>query len=274
VNTLGENNSLATTLDADLNLRTSGIETLSDAGDAGTTTGNFMKRALFGGDLGLGIDLGFTYHLTERTTITGSVLDVGFLYHTDAKNYSLLGNATVEGIQIDVLQQFSNLNRDFWQDLVDEIETAIPFNTDDKGYFSLRPTKLYGSIRHDFGKPVGGSSGAAFTCDCTGSTNGSNTLRSKYRNSAGAQLFVMNRPRGPQAAITGFYTRRFGNILAVKATYTADKFSFTNLGVGVNLQAGPINFYVMGDNLLSYQNIAASNYASFKFGLNIISWGK
>jgi len=87
-------------------------------------------------------------------------------------------------------------------------------------------------------------------------------------------LYAINRPRGPQTAITAFYQRRVGNIMALKATYTADKFSYTNLGLGLNLQAGPVNLYVMADNLLSYQNIAASNYASFQLGLNIISWEK
>ncbi len=85
---------------------------------------------------------------------------------------------------------------------------------------------------------------------------------------------MVNRPRGPQAALTAFYQRRFGNSMAIKATYTVDKFSYTNLGLGLNIQAGYVNFYVMADNLLSYRNIAASRYASFQLGLNIISWGK
>ena len=96
----------------------------------------------------------------------------------------------------------------------------------------------------------------------------------KYRNSVGGQLYVINRPRGPQSAITAFYQRRFGNYMALKTTYTADKFTLTNIGLGVNFQAGPVNLYLMADNLLAYRNIAASNYASFQFGLNIISWGK
>lgn len=273
VNTEGQNNILATTLNADMRLRTSGIQALDDANDSGSLSNTFLKRAFFGGDLGLGVDLGFTYHLSERTMITGSVLDLGFLYHAnDAKSYSLDGSATIEGIQINVLEDFANLNRDFWQDLVDEVETLVPFETDTNGYVSFRPTKLYGSLRHDFGKPEGGSADP-IDCDCTATAIGRG-LRSKYRNSVGAQVYMINRPRGPQMALTGFYTRRVGNVLAVKATYTADKFSYTNIGLGLNLQAGPVNLYLLADNLLSYQNIAASNYASFQFGLNIISWGR
>jgi hypothetical protein len=90
----------------------------------------------------------------------------------------------------------------------------------------------------------------------------------------GGQLYAINRPRGPQTALTAFYLRRFGNVAAIKATYTVDKFSATNIGLGLNLQAGPVNFYFMADNLLAYSNVYNSRYASFQLGLNIISWGK
>ena len=271
VNTEGQNNILNTTLNADLRWRTSGFGQLDDASDNGTTGNTIMKRALFGGDLGLGMDLGFSYRLNDQTVFTASVLDLGFIYHSgDTYNYSLSGTASSEGIQINVLRELSNLNRDYWQDLVDEIEELVPFEESNSAYLTFRPTKVNASLRYDFGKPTGSSE----DCDCTIQASGGNEPRMAYRNSVGGHLFLINRPRGPQAAITGFYMRRFGNVLALKATYTADKFSYTNLGFGFNLRAGPINLYAMADNLLSYQNIAASNYASFQLGLNIISWGK
>ncbi|WP_299797056.1 DUF5723 family protein [uncultured Maribacter sp.] len=272
-NVEGQNNRIATNLNADLRLRTSGLRALRDANDSETLGNEIISRALFGGDLGLGVDLGFTYHFSERTTVTGSLLDVGFIYHSgDTKSYSLKGNTTVEGIEIDILDNFASLDRDFWQDLVDEVEGAVPFETDTKSYVSFRPTKLYASIRNDFGEPVG--KGGSQSCDCTAGSSGGGELRTKYRNSVGGQLYMINRPRGPQMALTGFYTRRIGNVLALKGTYTIDKFSSTNIGLGMNLQAGPVNLYLMADNLLSYNNIAATNYASFQFGMNIISWGR
>lgn len=269
VNTEGQNNTLATTLSADLKLRSSGFGALNNAEDEGQLSGAILKRALFGGDLGLGVDLGFTYNLSDRTAVTGSVLDLGFMYHSgDVYTYSLKGNATVEGIQINVIRELANLNRDFWQDLVDEVEELIPFETTNNGYITFRPTKLNASIRHGFGKPIGSNE----DCDC--GVVGAQDRFTKYRNAIGAHLFAVNRPRGPQAALTGFYLRRFGRFMALKGTYTVDRFSSSNVGLGLNIQAGPINFYVMGDNLLSYQNIAASNYASFQLGLNIISWSR
>ena len=266
----GQNNIYQSTLEADMRLRSSGFNAIRDAENEGTLAGTLAKRALFGGNLGLGVDLGFTYQLNEQTVLTGSLLDLGFIYHSnDVFNYSLNGNATLEGVEVILPDAVSNPDTDFWQDLVDDVEGFVPFEEDQKNYLAFRPTKLYASLRYNFGEPLESRA----NCDC-GINASSNSMRSKYTNSLGGQLYMINRPRGPQAALTAFYQRRFGNFLAVKAAYTVDKFTFTNLGLGLNLQAGPINIYAMADNLLAYRNIAASRYASFQLGLNIISWGK
>jgi hypothetical protein len=109
-------------------------------------------------------------------------------------------------------------------------------------------------------------------CDCDIGVADA-AIRIPYRNALGLQVHAINRPRGPQAALTAFYLRRFGNFLSVKGTYTADKFSMTNLGLGINFQMGPVNFYALANNLLGLQNLADSHYASFQIGLNILSWG-
>ena len=267
----GQNNIFASTLDADLLLRTSGINAIERANDDGNVPSTLIKRGLFGGNLGLGMDLGFTYYLNPQTVLTGSLLDLGFIYHTnEIENFSLKGNATIEGIEIILPDALLDPDQDFWEDLVDDIEAFIPFEETTKSYLTFRPTQLYASLRYNFGEPLEGS--ADCNCDYFNSDGGNNIT--KYRNSIGGQLYVINRPRGPQSAITAFYQRRFGNFMALKTTYTANKFTLSNIGLGVNFQAGPVNLYLMADNLLAYRNIAASNYASFQFGLNIISWVK
>jgi hypothetical protein len=268
----GQNNLLSNTLVADMQLRTSGFEEIRAILDneiSGSVANVITKRALLGGDLGLGIDLGFTYNLNQSTVITGSLLDLGFVYHAgDVKGYSLQGSATTEGVEVILPDAFNDPNADFWQDLVDEIEGLLPFEDNNNSYITFRPTQLYGSIRYNFGEPVNGD----LDCDCDIGVTDADT-RFQYRNALGGQLHVINRPRGPQAALTAFYLRRVGNFLALKTTYTVDKFSMSNIGLGINFQAGPVNFYAMANNLLGYQNLADSHYASFQIGLNILSWG-
>lgn len=268
--TLGQNNLLRNTLVSDMKLRTSGLDALIDANDNDSSVASlFTKRGFFGGDPGLGFDLGVTYNINDQTVITGSLLDIGLLYHSsDVTNYTLNGSASVEGVEVILPDALNDPNADFWEDLVDEIEELVPFEEDSNNYVSFRPIKFYSSIRYNFGKQ-----GTPIAADCECDNNAESGDRSLYYlNSVGGQLYAISRPRGPQFALTAFYQRRFAKVLALKATYTVDKFTASNVGLGMSLQAGPVNFYIMGDNLFSYGNVADSNYASFQLGLNIISW--
>lgn len=269
VTTEGQNNLLANTLVSDLTMRTSGMDAIYNASDEGTLASTILKRGFFGGDLGLGFDVGFSYDLNEQTVFTASLLDLGFVYHAnDIRTYTLKGSATIEGVEI-LPADLLDADNDFWQELVDEVEALIPFEIDDKSYVTFRPTKLYASLRYNFGEPAPSRE----DCECGITPSSGKGNRAKYVNGLGGQLYMINRPRGPQAALSAFYQRRFGNFMAVKTTYTVDKFSKTNIGLGLSLQAGPVNLYFMADNLLAYQNLAASRYASFQLGINIISWG-
>ncbi len=268
VTTEGQNNLLTSTLVADMKLQTSGIESLRAAADDGTIGSVFTKRGLFGGDLGLGIDLGFTYNLNKNTVITGSILDLGFIAHSgDVKNYVFKGQSTIEGVEVILPDALVNSSADFWQDLVDEVKTLLDYEENNDSYISFRPTKLYGSVRYNFGE----QDRRIQDCDCRAGGNKSNL---GYPNGLGGQIYVINRPRGPQIAITAFYQRNFGKVVSLKTTYTVDKFSATNIGFGASFNIGPVNIYATADNLLSYRNIAASNYASFQLGINVISWGR
>ena len=275
----GQNNIFSHTLDADMLVRTSGLREFEailddDTVDQSAELSNLMtRRALLGGDLGLGFDLGFSYDIDDAWVVTGSLLDLGLIFHSsDPYNYVLDGSATTEGVEVILPDALVDPDTEFWEDLVDEIDALVPLEENSDSFISFRPLKLYGSLRHNFGKPLSNTGLPLQDCNCYDMASGSRPLPT-YSNSAGIQMFAINRPRGPQTAWTAFYVRRLGRLMAIKATYTADKFTKTNLGVGINLQAGPIQFYVMADNLLAYRNIADSNYASFQIGLNIISWG-
>ncbi len=274
--TQGQNNTLRSTLVADIQIRTSGILELKDVIDDPTLNRSrgisniLLNRALLGGNLGLGFDLGFTYSLNEQTSITGSLLDLGFVYHNkDVSTYSLKGIANTEGLEVILPDDLANSGEDLWLNLVEGLENLVPYVQSDDDYIAFRPTKLNASVRRDFGEVVASRS----PCNCT-SKVGRGRSRNAFKNSMGVHLYAINRPRGPQTALTAFYQYRFGNSASVKTTYTIDKFSYGNLGIGGSIQWGPMNIYFTADNLLSYRNIANSHYVSLQFGINSIFWGK
>lgn len=276
----GSNNLLRSVLDANMQLRTSGFEAIrriveDDAADrAAEIRRELVGRGFFGGDLGLGVDLGFTHNLSNRLVLTASLLDLGFMVHsTDVRNFTVQGRGTTEGVEAIFPEALSDPDREFWQQLVDQLEGLVPYEENERTYLSFRPTQLYTSVRYNFGQQNAGTTTSDCNCDYRNGKSGTTPLPD-YRSSVGGQLHMVNRPRGPQAALTAFYQRRFWNALVLKATYTADKFSLANLGLGMSLQAGPVEFYLLADNLLGYRNLAASHTQSFQIGLNILSWGR
>lgn len=266
----GENNIFSNSIEADLKWTTSGWNAIRVAENEGVLAKEIVKRAFFGGDLGLGLDVGFTHRFNERTALTAGLLDLGLIYHSgDTQNYTLKGATTVEGVEIILPDALFNSTGDFWQEFIDEVEELVPFEENNESYVTFRPIKLNASFRYSFGKQV--RKKGKDDCDCKVFSQ-LKAVYPKYLNTLGTQVYVINRPLGPQGALTGFYLRRLGQAMAVKTTYTIDKYSFANIGLGLILQAGPVNFYLMGDNLLGYQNLANSKYASLQLGLNIISW--
>ncbi|MDG5492487.1 DUF5723 family protein [Psychroserpens sp. SPM9] len=242
-------------------VQTSGIAPLigDENSDFSKDIKTLRKRILFGGNLGLGIDVGFTYQLKEQHIITGSLLDFGAIFHSkDVETYHLNGSYTTEGLEL-IFPPLLNAEgtTPYWQNLEDEFDENIKIDTLKNNYVTWRSSKVNLSYRYNFGK------GNGQDCDCYAG-------QKPYQNALGLQLFSVFRPRRPQFAATAFYYRRLFDFLKLKATYTVDAFSLRNFGLGASLHIGRFNMYLMGNNLFELQNISKAQSVSLQFGINLI----
>jgi hypothetical protein len=228
-------------------LNTSGL-----LNNASISWSDITKRTLLGGNLGLGLDLGMTYYPKENLQFTASLIDIGFINHTkEVESYQAKGYYKYVGLTPDFILGTS-------PDILKEFNDAVPVDTLNTKYKTLRPLKFNTSIQYSFGD------GRGSECNCTSANE------NKYTNSVGAQVFVMSTPKTPLMALTAFYRRQIFDALEMKATYTVDSFSSRNIGLGLSTTLGKVNFYVLADNLLEYRDISKANSLSFQFGLNII----
>jgi len=245
----------------DLELRTSGIASLlnDDNSDIEEDIKTLRRRMLFGGNLGLGFDIGFTHNITDQWTLDGSLLDIGFIRHSkDIENYKLEGNYVYEGIN----PLFPSVDTgetadDYWSDIEEDFEDLFRLDSTNTKYTTLRPIKLNASLNYAFGKKT------SEVCDCLEEDG-------DYLNAVGMQLYAISRPKRPQLALTAYYYKYLFNGLSAKATYTVDSYSFYNLGLGLSANIGNVNFYVMADNFLQYQNIYDAQSVSLQLGFNYI----
>jgi len=247
----GTNSVYEQVISSNVLVHTSGFTNYTDnySGNAGS---DVLKKTLLGGNLGLGFDAGLTYYSQENIQFTASLADIGFIKHNkEIRSYSYKGYYKNEGLTPDFIIGNSS------DDILKEFNDAIPLDTLTVKYTTWRPVKFNSSIQYSFGD------GRSAECNCLGNAV-------VYKNSVGAQLFVMSAPRTPLAALTAYYRRQIFDSLEMKATYTIDSYSSKNIGLGLSSTIGKVNFYLLVDNLLEYRDISKANSLSFQLGFNII----
>ena len=234
-----------------MNAKTSGlVEDDKYIQDAGV----FLKNTFLGGNLGIGFDFGFTYHLTSQLEFSGSILDLGFINHKkNIKNTKVEGNFVFEGVDF----LFSNDSSNYWTEINERFKEDLPTTEDEESYVSWRPTKINAALKYSFGERR-----SKICYD--------NRFKDFYSDAIGVQLYSVFRPLNTQLALTGFYQKSLTNKIHTKLTYTIDDFSAANIGAGLSAQFGKVNFYGMVDNILEYQNLASANSLSLQLGVNVI----
>jgi len=217
--------------------------------------GDVLGDTFFGKNLGLGIDVGITYHFSEQLELTASLLDVGFVnYSKNIRRATAEGDYSFSGIDFEYegdTNYFEELKDDFSENVAYDDE-----NTD--SYTVLRPIKFNSSLRYSFGK-------SRYLATC-------HDIRKKdyFDNAVGAQLFAIARPYGLRMALTGFYERKFADFLNTKITYTIDDFSASNIGLGISTNIWKFNVYGMVDNVFKLGDITDAHTVSAQFGINFI----
>lgn len=259
--TRGEDNYYNHSFDLDLELQTSGISNLIEDGntDIDENIAVLKKRLFFGGDLGLGVDLGFTYQLNDQWGVDASLLDLGFINHTkDVENYVINGAFTYAGVTpLFPEAEDGQTSDEYWEEIENEFEDTFTVDTTSTKYTTWRPVKFNASLNYAFGEK------RSKDCSCKDDDEG-------FQNAVGLQLYGINRPKQPQLALTAYYYRRLFNGLRLKAAYTVDAYSFSNIGLGLSAHIWGAHFYVMGDNLLGYKNIYDAQSVSLQLGFNYI----
>ena len=246
----------------DMSVETSGYASLRELDGGSQVSGKILGRAFFGGNIGVGVDLGATYDISNRLKASASILDLGAIFHTkDVETYRVQSSYTLDGIELlfpPLLDGQGTLP--YYEDLEDEVEREVPIDTLHNSYTQFRPLKINASLAYNFGQPNDGGT----DCNCYDMAGGITR-----NQSVGLQYYSINRPKGLQMAATLFYYRRFTDFLSAKATYTLDSYSSSNVGLGMVVDFGKFNFYVAADNLLRYGNLAKAKSVSLQLGFNI-----
>lgn len=243
----------------DVRLNTSGLlDSFDLSSDIGSPSELMAGLFFMNGSMGAAIDLGFTYKAENDLIFSGSLLDLGMI--------SFEHKLTTMDFEEDFIasEDFydpAGRGLDYWRSLY--LSDELPLETYEKSFSYNRSPKLNGSVKYEMRRKV--------KQDQSVFRNVRADLSSDYLTSSyGMQVFTEFRPQYPVWAVTGFYSRELTNYLSTKATYTVDKFSYYNIGVGISAHIKSFNIYATADNLVALASIKNSNYQSIQFGMNFI----
>jgi len=197
--------------------------------DAGFEQGFYNNYFFRRKNRGVGIDIGFNYHINDKLLLEGSLLDIGFIrWKSYTSNSSLTQwNYTYSGIEnpVEVFGGSGTSVQFLKEILEDSVENALRnnFTYSNPTYSTSLRTKFYASMEYivDHNNFISLTTYSSF-------------IRNRFRIGIGLA-----------------YNYHFRHWLSATASYSIYNRSYSNLGLGFSANAGPAEFFLMTDNILA-----------------------
>lgn len=198
------------------------------------------------GNLGFGVDLGGEYKLLDRLTLHASLLDLGFIRWTK-NTHTFLQDKTFDWRGADISNSMNDNNPghipldDAFDNLVDSLTDDFRFMDNTGAYTTALQAKLYMGATYDLCRMV----------------NVGGLLKAS----------IINRHFYPSLSLSA-NARLIRNISA-SVSYSMMAGNYTNIGAGLTAKLGPLQLYVLTDNVLA-ANFTKTRQINARFGINLL----
>ena len=188
---------------------------------------------------GFAVDLGASYDITDKLTVALSLTDMGSIkFKENTSTYVSNGSFTFEGVEIDSLFNGGDFSIKVDEDsLLNIFKVSTTYGDE---YTQKLPTKVYLSGFYD--------------------------VNEKFQVGALYHLYNYGHNNSHAVQLSGRFNWKFASLGAV---YGIRDGSFNNLGLNVALKMGPVQLYVLTDNILTAFVPFDSNGVNLGIGLNI-----
>lgn len=229
----------AITAKANIELNSSG---LNDTTDFSVTDYAFKK-----GNHGFGADLGAEYKVNEKFTLSASLLDLGVInWKYNTNNYiSHDQNAhfTYNGFELNqLINSDSSSTKDIGKALGDSLSKIFKIDTLHQTYKTKLSPQMY----------IGGNYVFSET------------------SQAAALIYWQAFDKKIHPGISLSYNHKLSDWLNVSASYSIYNRSYSNVGLGAALKGGPVQFYIVTDNVFGLIFPQSTKNIQLHFGINFI----
>lgn len=205
------------------------------------------------GNKGLGLDIGATYDITDKITVSASVTDIGFIkWKKDVTNLQAESTFEFSGLDITEVLDGSKTFDELGEEMLDSLKNSFIVSNEAKPFTTWLPVGL--------------------------------TLGGSYSLTKNVSLGLLSYSRiiGKQfrQSLTMSANVNLGNAFSTTLSYTAANQRFDNLGAGLAFRAGVFQFYMISDRIpLAWNKIqsedstvplpASWNTINLRLGMNL-----
>lgn len=196
---------------------------------------------------GAAIDLGFEYNFHEKWHVNGSVIDLGFIrWNDDVTNL----NSTVPGQEYqyngidlnDFVKDDDNTTvYDGFDNILDTLGQVFSVDTTFNAYSTRLSTQYHLGVTYDLAYDV--------------------------QFGAHAYMHTFNKDVFPGVSL--YVDKEFGEWCTLALSYTVYNRSWNNVGVGARVNLGPVQYYVITDNILGPFMPQNTKYFTIRSGWNL-----
>ncbi len=193
---------------------------------------------------GFAFDFGANYKINDKFNISASIVDLGFInWKSNVKNFTSKNSTfNFDGIYFDE----NNDSTDFFNAYLDTLSDIFEINKTYNKYKTNLHTRYY--------------------------LNGNYVFDST--NSIGLLLYGRSIHNKLEPAIGLNYNRRLGKAVDVKLSYSIYNNMFDIIGLGFSANIGPIQTYLIEDDVLMLFKGYNINRFNIRFGINVSLWKK
>ena len=218
-----------------------------------------LSRSFFGQNVGLGIDLGFNYRITDQLSVNGSIQDLGLMFHQkDVENYNYFGSFQTNGLEPLFPELAPNESTiPYWDVFEERVDRSLNEETTQNEYVTWRPLKFNASFQFGTGMSI-------LPCNYLISK------KPRFMNLFGMLVSGVNRPKGLNYGITAYWDRKLNDNFRFRLAYGLDDFSLNKFGIMFSSRFKNFNIYLAANDIIGYTNLAKANSASLQLGMQFI----
>jgi hypothetical protein len=222
---------------SNIEINTAGLDEDNDSTD--------VSDLIFGGNNGISLDLGGTYRLNDEWEFSASLLDLGSIKWTEnVTNYVSKEpgkKLEFEGLEWDEIFNDTTEVEESFEELADSLEDQFDLLETNKSYSTALPSQLY---------------------------LGANYYLNENTN-IGGLLYTQFFDGRLISGIGLSFNKKFSRVFSVNGSYSYWNREAANIGAGFSANLGPVQFYMVSDNILAAMNWDNAQSTNIRFALNL-----